>query len=84
MKRYVIERHIPYAGQMSASELSRAALHSHQVLKGLGSEIQWPHSYVTEDKLFCIYLRRHAQISGFPADSINEVSSVLDASHAFA
>lgn len=91
MKRYVIERHIPYAGQMSASELSRAALHSHQVLKGLGSEIQWLHSYVTADKLFCIYLaqspeliRRHAQISGFPADSINEVRSVLDASHAFA
>jgi hypothetical protein len=89
MKRYVIERHIPYAGQMSESELSRAALHSHQVLKGLGSEIQWLHSYVTDDKLFCIYLaespeliRRHAQISGFPADRITEVCNVLDAGHA--
>ncbi|MCY1551616.1 hypothetical protein D9M68_879590 [compost metagenome] len=89
MKRYVIERHIPNAGQMTPDELSLAALHSHQVLKGLGSDIEWVHSYVTDDKLFCVYLakspeliRRHAQISGFPADVISEVSSVLDPSHA--
>lgn len=89
MKRYVIERRIPNAGQMSQVELSNAARHSHQVLKGLGGDIQWLHSYVTDDKLFCVYLaqgpeliRRHAQISGFPADRITEVRSVLDPSHA--
>lgn len=91
MKRYVIERHIPNAGQMSPSELSLAAQHSHQVLKGLGCDIQWLHSYVTADKLFCVYLAkspelilRHAQISGFPADRICEVRSVLDPSYATA
>ena len=89
MKRYVIERHIPNAGQMTQDELGRAALQSNQVLKGLGSDIQWLHSYVTDDKLFCVYLaqgpeliRRHAQISGFPADSISEVCCVLDPSQA--
>ena len=91
MKRYVIERHIPNAGQMNPTELGRAARHSHQVLKGLGGDIQWLHSYITADKLFCVYLAqdpqlilRHAQISGFPADAISEVSCVLDASHAAA
>lgn len=89
MKRYVIERHIPRAGQMNQAELAIAARHSHQVLKGLGGDIQWLHSYVTDDKLFCIYLaespemiRRHAQISGFPANRITEVCNVLDAGHA--
>lgn len=85
MPRFVIEREIPGAGKMSAEELCGAAQHSNQVLQGLGPDIQWEHSYVTGDKIFCIYsapseelIRAHAQQSGFPANKITPVAAVID------
>jgi hypothetical protein len=85
MPRFVIEREIPGAGKMSAEELRGAAQHSNQVLQGLGPDIQWEHSYVTGDKIFCIYsapseelIRAHAQQSGFPANKITPVAAVID------
>ena len=85
MPKFVIEREIPGAGKMSPQELQKAAQHSNSVLKELGPEIQWVHSYVTGDKLFCIYsapseelIKKHAQQSGFPANKITRVSAVID------
>jgi hypothetical protein len=84
MPKFVIEREIPGAGKMSAEELRSAAQHSNQVLQGLGPDIQWEHSYVTGDKLFCVYnapseelIRTHAQQSGFPANKITPVAAVI-------
>jgi hypothetical protein len=84
MPKFVIEREIPGAGKMSAEELRGAAQHSNQVLQGLGPDIQWEHSYVTGDKLFCVYnapseelIRTHAQKSGFPANKITPVAAVI-------
>jgi len=84
MPKFVIEREIPGAGKMSAEELRGAAQHSNQVLQGLGPDIQWEHSYVTGDKLFCVYnapseelIRTHAQQSGFPANKITPVAAVI-------
>lgn len=85
MKRYVIERDIPGAGSLEREQLRQAAAKSNSVLKDLGTDIQWEHSYVTGDKLFCIYLAKneelihqHAKISGFPATKVTEVSKVID------
>ena len=84
MKRYVIERDLPGVGAMSESELGGAAKTSNGALAQI-SGLQWEHSYVTADKTFCIYLaeseehiRRHAEVSGFPATRITEVSGVID------
>ena len=85
MPKFVIERNIPGAGRMNAADLCLAARKSNEVLHDLGSEIQWVHSYVTGDKIYCVYIapdeeliRQHAQRSGFPADSISQVQSVID------
>lgn len=85
MPRFVIEREIPGSGKMSAEELRGAAQNSNSVLQALGPEIQWEHSYVTGDKIFCIYsapseelIRAHAQQSGFPANKITPVAAVID------
>jgi hypothetical protein len=85
MPKYVIERDIPGAGSMSGDDLHGAAVKSCDVLQKLGSEIQWIHSYVTDDKIYCIYtapsaelIERHAAESGFPANKISEVRSLLD------
>ena len=85
MKRYVIERDIPGAGTLEREQLRQAAAKSNSVLKDLGTDIQWEHSYVTGNKLFCIYLskseeliQQHAKISGFPATKVTEVSKVID------
>jgi cell division inhibitor SulA len=89
MPKYVIEREIPGAGNMSEAELQAAARKSVEVLKQLGPEIQWLHSYVTGDKLYCVYLapnesliREHAKRGGFPANRISAVRALIDPSTA--
>jgi hypothetical protein len=81
MPRYVIERNLPGAGRLTPEELRGVAQRSCTVLKELGSDIQWVESYVTEDKIYCVYLapnpeliREHARRGGFPADRISRVS----------
>ncbi len=85
MQKYVIERNIPNAGKLSAAELQGASQKSCSVLRDLGPDIQWQQSYVTGDKLFCVYLaksealiREHAERSGFPAHQIHRVAAVID------
>jgi len=85
MPRFVIEREIPGAGKLSAGELREISQKSCGVLRKLGPEVQWVHSYVTDDKVYCIYIapdeadvRKHAELGGFPADSVAEVRSVID------
>jgi len=89
MPKYVIERDIPGAGNMSAEELSGASAKSCSVLDKLGGDIQWIHSYVTEDKIYCIYtapnaelIEKHARDSGFPANNISEVKAMIDPTRA--
>ena len=85
MPKYVIEREIPGAGAMSLETLQAVSQKSCGVLKNLGPEIQWVHSYVTADKIYCIYIapneelvREHANQGGFPANKISEVKSIID------
>ena len=85
MPKYVIEREIPGAGNMSPRELQGASQKSCDVLRNLGPEIQWVQSYVTADKLYCVYIapneeiiRQHAQQGGFPANRISEIKTVID------
>ncbi|MGX5730048.1 DUF4242 domain-containing protein [Pseudoxanthomonas beigongshangi] len=85
MPRYVIERDIPGAGQLPAGELKAISRRSCQVLEGLAPQVQWLQSYVTADKVYCVYLapneeliREHARQGGFPADRIAEVRAVID------
>ncbi len=85
MRKYVIERNIPAVGDFGPKELCGAAQTSNAALAKLGSEIQWIESFVTQDKTFCIYLakdedfiKRHAEISGFPANIITEVKGMID------
>ena len=84
MKTYVIERDIPGAGQFSAEKLKAISETSCTVLKEMGPVIQWIHSYVTENKIFCVYkaenielIKEHAKRGGFPANAIYEVSSII-------
>ncbi len=85
MKRFVIERDIPQVGSLERDQLREAAKTSNKALKELGPDIQWVESFVAGDKTFCIYLakdediiRRHAEISGFPATKITEVRKMID------
>jgi hypothetical protein len=85
MKRFVIEREMPGAGSLEREKLREAAQHSNNVLRDLGPDIQWVESYVTPDKIYCVYVakderivRKHAEISGFPANKISEVRRVID------
>ncbi|HEY8709473.1 MAG TPA: DUF4242 domain-containing protein [Burkholderiaceae bacterium] len=84
MPKFIIEREIPGAGTMSAEELRGAAQHSNSVIQKLGPDIRWEHSYVTGDKIFCVYespnedlIRAHAKESGFPANIITPVIAVI-------
>ena len=84
MPKYVIERNLPGAGQLSAPKLRQISQKSCGVLRGLGPEIQWLHSYVTGDKIYCVYLapseamvREHAKQGGFPADSVSKVGTII-------
>jgi hypothetical protein len=81
----VIEREIPDAGKMSPEALQAISQKSCNVLRQLGPEIQWVHSYVTGDKIYCIYIapdeemvRKHAEMGGFPANTVSRVSAVID------
>jgi hypothetical protein len=83
--QYVIEREVPGAGQLSEAEIQAISLKSLEVLDGLGPKIQWLHSYVTDDKIYCVYLapdettvREHAKRGGFPANRISAVRRLLD------
>ena len=85
MPKYIIEREIPGAGNLSASELKAVSQKSCGVLNKLGPQIQWVQSYVTGDKVYCVYvapnerlIREHAQQGGFPANRISEVNTVID------
>ena len=85
MPKYVIERNLPGAGQFSADQLQAISQKSCGVLRGLGPQIQWLQSYVTDDKVYCVYIapdeetvRRHAAEGGFPADRISRVVTVID------
>lgn len=85
MPKYVIEREIPGAGKLSAQELQAISRKSCAVLNGLGPQIQWVQSYVTGDKVYCVYIapneamvREHARQGGFPANRVSEVASVID------
>jgi hypothetical protein len=85
MPKFVIEREFAGAGKLSASELQGVARKSCDVLRTMGSEIQWLHSYVTGDKIYCVYIapdekmvREHAERGGFPASRISRVTSIMD------
>jgi hypothetical protein len=85
MPKYVIEREISGAGKLSSEELQGISQKSCGVLNQLGPKIQWVQSYVTNDKIFCVYIapneemvREHARQGGFPANRISEVKSVID------
>ncbi len=85
MKRYVIERDLPGVGSMSENELRQASSTSNSAISKLFPKVQWQHSYVTAEKTFCIYLaededaiHQHAEISGFPANMITEVTGMID------
>jgi hypothetical protein len=85
MPKYVIGRNIPGAGKMSAADLKGVSQKSCGVLRKLGSEIQWLQSYVTDDKIYCVYIapneamvREHAKLGGFPANSVAIVRTMID------
>jgi Protein of unknown function (DUF4242) len=85
MKRFMIERDIPQVGSLEREQLREAAKTSNGALKQLGADIQWIESFVAADKTFCVYLakdeeiiRRHAEISGFPATRITEIRKTID------
>jgi hypothetical protein len=85
MPRFVIERDIPGAGNLTPAELNAISQKSCGVLRGMGPQIQWVESYVTQDKVYCVYLapdeaaiREHARQGGFPANRISEVKSIID------
>ena len=87
MPKYVIERNLPGAGKLSAHELRSISQKSNKVISELGPELRWLTSYVTEDKLYCVYvapdqdiIEEHARCGGFPADKITMVSAVIDPS----
>lgn len=85
MPKYVIERQIPGAGQLSADQLKGISQTSCGVLSSMGPQIQWQQSYVTGDKIYCVYIapneemvREHARQGGFPANSVSEVVTIID------
>lgn len=90
LKKFIIERTIPKVGNFDAKQLSDAAATSNEALCRIGAQdIQWVESYVADDKTFCVYLatdeaaiRRHAEMSGFPADNIFEIRATIDPSTA--
>lgn len=85
MPKYLIEREIPQAGSLSAADLQSISQKSCGVLRDLGPQIQWVQSYVTADKIYCVYIapdeaavREHAQKGGFPANSVAEIKTIID------
>ena len=85
MPQYLIERNIPGAGKLSAADLKGISQKSCGVLNKMGPQIQWVHSYVTGDQIFCVYrapneemVREHARQGGFPADKVSEITTTID------
>ena len=85
MPKYVIERDLPGAGKLTTDQLRGVSQKSCSVLNKLGPEIQWIHSYVTADKIYCVYrapneamIREHAKQGGFPANKISEVTTIIE------
>lgn len=85
MPRFMIEREIPGAGNLSRQELHAISQKSCGVLQEMGPQIQWQQSYVTGDKVYCVYIapdeasvREHARLGGFPANAVNRVTSIID------
>ena len=85
MPQYVIEREVPGAGKLSEAEIRALSLRSLEALKDMGPQIQWLHSYVTEDKVYCVYLapdedsvREHARRVGIPADRVSAVRRLIN------
>ena len=85
MPKYIIEREIPGAGKLTAAELQGISQKSCSVLSKLGPQIQWVESYVTDDKVYCVYIapneelvREHAKQGGFPANRVSEVRTIID------
>jgi len=85
MPQFIIERELPGAGSLSDAELRELSLRSLETLDGMGPQIQWLHSYVTEDKVYCVYLapdensvREHARCVGVPVDRVSAVRRLLD------
>jgi hypothetical protein len=85
MPKYIIEREIPGAGKLTSDELKAISQTSCGVLGNMGPQIQWVHSYVTTDKIYCVYnapdeetVREHAKQGGFPANSVSKVSTIID------
>jgi hypothetical protein len=89
MPKFVIEREMPGAGEMTDEEIRAAALKSVEALRAIGPQIQWLHSYVTANKVYCVYLapdeatiREHARRAGFPVDRVSAVRRLVDATAA--
>lgn len=85
MKKFVIERNLPGAGNLTAEELKGVAQTSCKVLINMGPDIQWLQSYVTDDRIYCVYIalnedmiREHARQAGIPANTISEVATIID------
>jgi cell division inhibitor SulA len=85
MPKYVIERELPGAGDLTPQQLQGVSQKSCSVLRNLGPQIQWLHSYVTQDKIYCVYIapnekliREHASQGGFPANRISEIKTTID------
>ena len=85
MPKYVIERDIPNAGSLTEHEIQAISQKSCSVVQNLGPQIQWVHSYVTDDKIYCVYIapneemvREHAKQGGFPANRVSEVKRMID------
>ncbi|WP_114948304.1 DUF4242 domain-containing protein [Microvirga calopogonii] len=85
MPKFVIEREMPEVGKLSDADFQGAAQKSCDVLRAMGPEVQWIESYVTGDKIYCVYyaadeglIREHAERSGFPANRINKVERIID------
>lgn len=85
MPKYVIERELPGAGKLSPEELQGVSQKSCSVLREMGPHVQWLHSFVTDDKIYCVYIapnveavKEHARRGGFPANAVNQVRAVID------
>ncbi|MFC5698971.1 DUF4242 domain-containing protein [Pseudomonas sp. GCM10022186] len=85
MPKFLIEREIPEAGKLTERDLKAISQKSCRVLRDIGPEVQWVQSYVTDDKLYCVYIaaseevvREHARQGGFPANRISRISSIID------
>ena len=85
MPKYVIERDIPQAGNLTQQQIQAISQKSCSVLQNLGPQIQWVHSYVTDDKIYCVYIapneemvKEHAKQGGFPANRVSEVKHIID------